>query len=103
MRKEDRSPFGNLINEILHHSQSCNRNVEVFEGRHKELKSIENYIKNESNLPLVVHGFSGCGKTSILAKAGTLLDEWLEKDSKFIVILRFIGTTPDSSSVNSPY
>ncbi|CAG2108893.1 unnamed protein product [Medioppia subpectinata] len=99
MRREDRSPFGSLFNEILHHLHSCNHSVQVFEGRHKQLHTIENYIKSNSNSPLVLHGLHGSGKTSLLAKAATLLEEWVDRDNKFILILRFIGTTPDSSSV----
>ncbi len=99
MRKEDQSPFGKITTEILHHSHLCNNNVEVFLGRENQLNAIEQYIKSDSQLPLVIHGCSGCGKTSLLSKAATLIEHWSPINTKAILILRFIGTTPDSSSI----
>ena len=99
MRKEDQGPFGSLINELLQHSHLCKSSVGIFEGREKELKAIEKYIKSDGHSPLVIYGCDGCGKTCLLAKAAALIEDWTEKDSKFILCLRFIGTTPDSSSV----
>jgi Cdc6-like AAA superfamily ATPase len=76
-----------LQHEILEHAIQCKTYVEKFHGRTDvlnkvkkivfEKKSIffyqlEEYIKNEKeNRPCIVYGASGCGKTSVLAKAAT--------------------------------
>ena len=45
--------------------------------------------------PLVVHGESGCGKTSVMAMAAANLQR---THSNCVIVLRFLGTTADSSS-----
>ena len=47
---------------------------------------------------VILHGESGCGKTSVMAKIAVEIKKWLE-DVSVIVVLRFIGTSPESSSV----
>lgn len=54
---------------------------------------------NECDKPLVLYGAGGCGKTSLLAKSAALTqDEWL-KNTKPLCVVRFLGTTPDSSAL----
>ncbi len=64
-----------------------------FVGRQTELEKIRDYLRNVSPWPLVVYGSSGCGKTALLARA---FDE-IPKTKK--PIIRFIGTTPQSSDI----
>ena len=47
--------------------------------------------------------FTGHGKTSIMAKAASLVRSWLDGcgNRSEITVLRFLGTTPQSSSVSS--
>jgi len=53
----------------------------------------------DSDKPLVLYGEGGCGKTSLLAKsAGLTSSTWLI-GKKPISIIRFLGTTPDSSAL----
>lgn len=53
----------------------------------------------DSDKPLVLYGEGGCGKTSLLAKsAGLTSSTWLT-GKKPISIIRFLGTTPDSSAL----
>lgn len=53
----------------------------------------------DSDKPLVLYGEGGCGKTSLLAKsAGLSSSAWL-LGKKPINIIRFLGTTPDSSAL----
>lgn len=99
MRKEDLSSQGHIVTEILQHLQAGKSSVLTFRGRAEELARIENYIKSDSIQPLVLHGKGGSGKTSLLAKAASMTTEWCTKGSKPILVLRFLGTTPDSSSV----
>ena len=102
MRKEDSSNFGRIVNEILQHSHSCNAVSRIFLGRVDELQTIREYCcgSNEDRFrrPLILHGAGGSGKTSLLAKAASLVKCWIGKE-KCILVLRFMGTTPDSSSV----
>lgn len=99
MRKEDSSAQGQIVTEILQHLHACNNSVKVFYGREENLERIENYMLNYSEKPLVLYGEGGCGKTSLLAKSASLaLTDWF-KECKPINIVRFLGTTPDSSAL----
>lgn len=99
MRKEDLSSQGHIVTEILQHLQAGKSSVLTFQGREYELNRIQNYIQSDSVQPFVLHGKGGCGKTSLLAKAASMVPTWCPKGTKPILILRFLGTTPDSSSV----
>ncbi|XP_022837099.1 NACHT and WD repeat domain-containing protein 2 [Spodoptera litura] len=99
MRKEDSSAQGVIVTEILQHLHACNNSVKVFHGREPDLDFIENYMKNQSDKPLVLYGEGGCGKTSLLAKSAAMsLDTWFA-DVKPTNVIRFLGTTPDSSAL----
>ncbi|KAL7638639.1 UNVERIFIED_CONTAM: hypothetical protein RMT77_011211 [Armadillidium vulgare] len=98
MRKEDSSPQGQIIAEILQHLHACNNSVQVFYGRETELEIAEKYIKGPGNKPLVLHGAGGCGKTSLLAKIAASSFIWLSH-TKPVLIIRFVGTTPDSTAL----
>ncbi|XP_039275654.1 NACHT and WD repeat domain-containing protein 2 [Nilaparvata lugens] len=99
MRKEDSSPQGQIVTEILQHLHACNNSVKVFYGREEELIRIEQYMKGLSDKPLVLYGEGGCGKTSLLAmSAGLSSTKWFA-GAKPICIIRFLGTTPDSSAL----
>lgn len=72
---------------------------QVFYGREDTLERIKNYMLDDSDKPLVLYGEGGCGKTSLLAKsAGLTSTKWLV-GKKPISIIRFLGTTPDSSAL----
>lgn len=48
-------------------------------------------------MPLVIHGESGIGKTSLMAKVVTETQA-KSKDRNLAIMYRFCGTTPDSST-----
>lgn len=99
MRKEDSSAQGQIVTEILQHLHACSNSVRVFYGREENLDHIKNYMLGKSEKPLVLYGEGGCGKTSLLAKSAALSAcDWF-KDAKPISIIRFLGTTPDSSAI----
>ncbi|CAH0599180.1 unnamed protein product [Chrysodeixis includens] len=99
MRKEDSSAQGVIVTEILQHLHACNNSVKVFHGREPDLDFIEDYMKNKSDKPLVLYGEGGCGKTSLLSKSAAMsLDTWFA-DVRPTNIIRFLGTTPDSSAL----
>ena len=55
---------------------------------------------DDSDKLLILYGEGGCGKTSLLAKAASMSTshEWF-KGAKPMSIIRFLGTTPDSSAL----
>lgn len=100
MRKEDSSAQGQIVTEILQHLHACNNSVKVFYGREDNLEHIHNYMLGDSDKLLVLYGEGGCGKTSLLSKAASLsIDTAWFQGAKPISIVRFLGTTPDSSAL----
>jgi NACHT domain- and WD repeat-containing protein len=99
MRKEDSSAQGQIITELLQHLHACNNSVKVFHGREETLDKIEAYMLGNSDKPLVLYGEGGCGKTSLLSKSAHLTATKWYKDVRPINIIRFLGTTPDSSAL----
>ena len=57
-----------VYNEVLDHSHQCVSKVAKIHGREDELQEIKQYLMSTNDQPLIVHGESGCGKTSVLAK-----------------------------------
>ncbi|XP_015115878.1 NACHT and WD repeat domain-containing protein 2 [Diachasma alloeum] len=100
MRKEDSSAQGQIITELLQHLHACNNSVKVFYGREDSLEKIKTYMLGDSEKPLVLYGEGGCGKTSLLAKSAGLSNSnnWLS-GKKPISVIRYLGTTPDSSAL----
>ncbi|KAI9580289.1 NACHT and WD repeat domain-containing protein 2 [Glossina fuscipes] len=99
MRKEDSSAQGQIVTEILQHLHACNNSVKVFYGREENLEHIKRYMLGDSDKPLVLYGEGGCGKTSLLAKSASLVAGELFADRRPLNIIRFLGTTPDSSAL----
>lgn len=60
---------------------------------------IKEYMLGNSDKPLVLYGEGGCGKTSLLAKSAGLTNSMWLIGKKPINIIRFLGTTPDSSAL----
>ena len=67
-----------------------------FVGRKVIMKKVGQYFTSPSTSPLIIHGSSGDGKSSILAKIGT--DSIRQKKR---LIYRFIGASPESSDGRS--
>ena len=87
-----------LYHEIVQHIRICQEKYEVFHGRSVELGAIKEYLNTESNqLPFVVFGQSGSGKTSLVAMAAK---QWKE-DTGSAVVIRFLGTTQQSSNIRT--
>lgn len=53
----------------------------------------------DADKPLVLYGAGGCGKTSLLAKSAAMANTVWFADVKPVSIVRFLGTTPDSSAL----
>ena len=86
-----------LLKEIAEHAVTCQEKTKTFYGRKEVLASIVEYVGSAGeNRILVVHGESGCGKTSIMAVAARQIKD-LHPDIP--VVLRFLGTTSQSSTI----
>ena len=86
--------------EILHHLYFCKAKCDLFCGRETETRIVKAFLNQKSKTkPLVIVGPSGCGKTSYLASIAENTKEWLGERS--VVIIRFMGTSPQSTSIKS--
>ncbi|CAI4228678.1 unnamed protein product [Auanema sp. JU1783] len=88
-----------MYTEVLQHLSNASYVSEMFFGRDEELSTIRAYVTSSNNQPLILHGENGCGKTSLLAKSATLFRKWLLDNDNTVIIIRFLGTTPDSSNI----
>ena len=59
---------------------------------------IYQYMVSDSNLPLVVHGITGSGKTSLMAGVAYHVKEKYPL-TRMILVIRFIGITPGSFNI----
>ena len=84
--------------ELFQHGSFCQKKCKSFHGRKKFLEASKKTLVEHDKHGVVLYGESGCGKTSIMAKIATEVKQWLEDESA-IVVLRFIGTSPDSSGI----
>lgn len=84
--------------EIFQHGSFCQKKCKSFHGRKEFLEASKNTLINHDKHGVVLYGESGCGKTSIMAKIAREVKQWIEDESP-IVVLRFIGTSPDSSGI----
>ena len=87
-----------LTNEIFRHGSLCKKKCELFHGRNEYMATVREKIKKDQ--VAVLFGESGCGKTSLMAKIAMEVKKWLGEESATVVV-RFIGTTPDSSDARS--
>ncbi len=83
-----------LALEIDAHDAFARERALVF-GRDGILAAIDDYIRGDINRPLVLHGPSGSGKSALVAQASERAGEALRTA---VVIRRFIGVSPESSS-----
>ena len=97
--KEASEKEDSLVKEILQHALFCQKKGLTCQGRDEYLQSVKQSLLDYQNQRVVIlHGESGCGKTSVMAKIAVEIRKWFE-DESVIVVLRFIGTSPESSSV----
>ncbi|KAE8629828.1 hypothetical protein XENTR_v10000607 [Xenopus tropicalis] len=80
--------------EILEHAKHCHTLVNCFMGRESFLQELQDCITSANKQLVVVHGESGSGKSSIIAKIATLASQWIGRDIR--VVTRFIGRTGES-------
>ena len=76
--------------EVIQHLMTCKTRAGVCRGREPIVRNIRRYVAGTSNQLMVVHGESGSGKTSVMAKASSLIRSWFT-ESDPVVIIRFLG------------
>lgn len=91
------------MKEICQHSTICKEKSRIFQGRKDLIDTIVNYVgksededNDDSDTPMVIYGESGCGKTSVMAKAAAMAKR---KFPDQVQVTRFLGTTSDSSTI----
>jgi len=84
-----------LDREIENHTKFGKERASFFTGRTSIIEKILDYIKGNCTYPLVIHGQPGSGKTSLLARVTQLIPQSIPEA---VLITRFIGITPDSST-----
>ncbi|CAF1235202.1 unnamed protein product [Adineta steineri] len=100
VRKQNTFPANRVFTEILQNLHVVNNFSQDFQGRTDILERIRNYVQGSSKQPLVLWGEGGCGKSSMLAKIASEYSTWFPtKNCSPIRVVRFLGTTPDSSSI----
>lgn len=57
-----------LYQEVFGHVRFCKESVAKFHGRIDILEKLYEYIQGSSTTPFIIHGTSGSGKTSVIAK-----------------------------------
>lgn len=82
--------------EVVQHRTHAIEKSALFVGREHEIRRIFGYTGSQTRYPLVIHGQSGSGKTALMALISTKIKEQLKNA---ILVLRFLGTTSQSSSV----
>ena len=99
LEKETDDKKDSVAEEVLQHALFCQRKGLACQGRDNFLHSLkQSLLVNERQQVIVLHGESGCGKTSLMAKIAVDIKTWLKPESA-IVVLRFIGTSPESSNI----
>jgi signal recognition particle GTPase len=61
--------------EVYQHLAMAKDRCQMFQGRERLLSSIQQKLNTSRGKPLVMHGLSGSGKTSIIAKCAQQVSE----------------------------
>ncbi|CAC5359591.1 NACHT domain- and WD repeat-containing protein 1 [Mytilus coruscus] len=86
IRADKKNKQDNLRLEVKQHLLFCQSKCADFKGKEDTLKAVHNYIKSDKRHPLVIHGESGSGKTSLMAMIAKKANEWL--GGKATVVIR---------------
>lgn len=86
-----------LHQEVLHHVSFCLSKCETFGGREDLLLQVHQFLASGKRMPLIIYGHSGSGKTTVMAKSALMAGEWMVK--LCVTVVRFLGTSPASSSI----
>ncbi|ELU00304.1 hypothetical protein CAPTEDRAFT_145931, partial [Capitella teleta] len=92
-------PLPQIVDEVFQHWLAIKNCIIHFRGREDILEIIRSYAMSSDHKPLVLHGESGSGKTSLIGKASVevRMAQWLP--GEVVTIARFIGLTASSFDV----
>ena len=94
--------LNSCLEEAVAHINFCSKRAKNFHGREILVNDALRYIKQADNkeYPLVIHGISGSGKTSLMAKLAFNSRDILSDggNKRALLVTRFCGTSPGSSS-----
>lgn len=79
MAKHERLSSDPVFTEALQHLHKCVQFCKVFQGREDIVDKIQQYITGPSDHPFVLHGESGCGKTSLTAKGASQVITYIKQ------------------------
>ena len=87
-----------LLRERDEHAVFARDRTRLFIGRRELLDAIETHTMSSSRAAFALSGESGMGKSALIAQAAT---EARLRHEDTVVVLRFAGTTPESSDSTS--
>uniref|UniRef100_H3AUK9 Nephrocystin 3-like N-terminal domain-containing protein n=1 Tax=Latimeria chalumnae TaxID=7897 RepID=H3AUK9_LATCH len=89
--------FQNYIKqEILEHFIFCLSRAKSFMGRQPVLLDLKDRVWFSNRKVIVVHGETGSGKSTIIAKAALLANGWIPGSQ---IVVRFVGVTGESRNI----
>lgn len=88
-----------LFEDVVQHLACCREICSSCCVPRAALDSIKSYVTGQGSSSLVIHGQQGSGKTSLVAMAANKTQSWV--GSKAAVVVRFLGSTHNSSKVHS--
>ncbi|KAM3937313.1 NACHT domain- and WD repeat-containing protein 1 [Leptodactylus fuscus] len=93
--------LGWLMQEVTHHMLLSRKKSEVFCGRQDMLQRILSHVKEKDvRPPLIIYGASGSGKTALMCKAYDMVKHLAINNGNFVLVLRLLGTSPQSSEIH---
>ncbi|KAG9467153.1 hypothetical protein GDO78_015505 [Eleutherodactylus coqui] len=99
---ESKHPWlGWLTQEVTHHLVLSCKKLQIFCGRQDMLQRIVGHVTDKDiRPPLVIYGASGSGKTALMCKAFDMVKHLVANNENYILVLRLLGTSPQSSEIH---
>ncbi|XP_061175047.1 NACHT and WD repeat domain-containing protein 2-like [Saccostrea echinata] len=88
-----------LYDECHQHWLRCKHISADFFGRDLEYGKLVEYLRGETNQPMVIHGPAGVGKTSLMSKVASQVHDIMAADN--ICIIKYVGYTPKSTDIRN--
>ena len=89
-----------VLKEVVQHAHFCNNCLRLYVPRPDVEKRVFEALKNSANnVPIVIYGDSGSGKTSIVSSVIRTMRENFNCEA--ICIYRFLGTTAETAQIST--